>query len=507
MNILSLLIWLPIMGAVAIALFQSRYAKWVALITTLVTLVPLVALMDMFDPSKSNMQLVEHLPWIPAFGISYILGIDGLSYPMVLLTGLLSVICIIASWNIDKQPKGYFSLFLILQACMTGVFLALDLFLFYMFWEIMLLPMYFLIGIWGSKSRVDPDGQTRGGPYAAMKFFIYTLVGSLLMLVGIIWLWNYRGNFDMRWIAAHSHLLSLQTQMILWSLFFIAFAIKIPMFPFHTWLPDAHVEAPTAVSVILAGVLLKMGTYGILRINYSLFPAATYHLAVIVAGFGVINIIYGAMCAMAQTDLKRLVAYSSISHMGYVMLGMSAFYMSDAPGRMVTEGIQGGVLQMWNHGTITAMLFLLVGVIYERAHHRDINRLGGLATTMPVYTGFVFFAFFASLGLPGLSGFIGEAFVLFGSWKAGGIYRVFVFISAIGIVITAAYHLWMIQRAFLGEEKEEYKGYSDLSIREMVTLVPLTLIIIWVGVYPAPMLGTMKATLEKIINEVLRGAL
>jgi NADH-quinone oxidoreductase subunit M len=501
--ILSLLVLLPLIGAALILAAPGRMTKPIALAATALTLIPCALLVSAFDSTTPAMQFVETYAWIPSFGIQYYVGVDGLSFPLVVLTVLLSFLCVIASWNIEKQPKGYFALFLMLQASMTGVFAALDLFLFYVFWELMLLPMYFLIGIWGSPSRVDPDGRTRGGPYAAIKFFLYTLVGSLLMLVAILWLWTAHGTFNMTELMAPGR--GLQTQVILWSLFFLAFAVKIPMFPFHTWLPDAHVEAPTAVSVILAGVLLKMGTYGILRINYAFFPGATILLADWVAVFGVINILYGALCAMAQTDMKRLVAYSSISHMGYVMLGMSAIVRAGT-GAPISEAMLGGVLQMWNHGTITAMLFLLVGIIYDRAHHRDINRFGGLAVTMPVYTGFVAFAFFASLGLPGLSGFIGEALVLLGSWKVGGVYRTFVALAAVGIVITAAYHLWLIHRAFLGEENPACKKYPDISPREIFSLAPLVVIILWIGVYPAPMLNVLNATLERLTLLVIEGS-
>ncbi len=496
---LSVLIFLPLLGAAVVALAPARYARGLSLLFTALALVALAPLVAGFDPAVAEPQFLEERLWIPSFGVGYIVAVDGLSFPLVVLTVLLSFLCIIASWKIEKQVKGYFALFLLLQSAMTGVFAALDMFLFYVFWELMLLPMYFLIGIWGAPARTDADGRVRGGPYAAIKFFLYTLVGSLLMLVAILWLWNETGTFDARqWTDAERN---IQAQVTLWTLFFVAFAIKIPMFPFHTWLPDAHVEAPTAVSVVLAGVLLKMGTYGILRFNYGLFPDASVLLSTTVAAFGAINILYGALCAMAQTDMKRLVAYSSISHMGYVMLGMSALYtLSD--GRAVSEGLEGAALQMWNHGTITAMLFLLVGVIYDRAHHRDITRLKGLSTSLPVYTGFMALALFASLGLPGLSGFIGEALVLLGSWKAGGVYRAFVGIAAAGIVVTAAYHLWLIHRAFLGPARESDPVYPDMTTREIITVLPLAVIVVAIGVYPAPALAYLRATIGLILQRV-----
>ena len=371
-----------------------------------------------------------------------------------------------------------------LDAGMMGVFCALDFFLFYVFWEVMLLPMYFLIGIWGGPRR----------EYAAIKFFLYTLFGSVFMLLAILALYfsSDPHTFDMtthdgagkqvqhRSVADLAVSISSRWgfQHVVWMALFIGFAIKIPAFPFHTWLPDAHVEAPTAISVILAGVLLKMGTYGILRINFPMLPAATADLAYWFLGaLGAWNIIYGALCAMAQKDLKKLVAYSSVSHMGYVMLGMASF---------TTQGINGAVLQMFNHGTITGMLFLLVGVIYDRAHHRDIEGFGGIAAIMPVYTGVTALAFFASMGLPGLSGFISEILVLLGTWQK---YPVLTILGASGVILTAGYLLWTIQRVYLGPPNEKYLKMPEINGREMFTLVPLGAIVIIVGIYPSVVLG------------------
>jgi NADH-quinone oxidoreductase subunit M len=412
---------------------------------------------------------------------------------MVLLTALLCFICIFASWGIEKGVKGYFALFLLLDTGMMGVFCALDFFLFYIFWEVMLLPMYFLIGIWGGPRR----------EYAAIKFFLYTLFGSVLMLIAMLALYFYNDphTFDMTklWGAEYGNdpvFWGLGFQQLVWLALFIGFAIKIPAFPFHTWLPDAHVEAPTAISVILAGVLLKMGTYGILRINFPMLPDATLYFApTLLAALGAWNIVYGAFCAMAQQDLKKLVAYSSISHMGYVMLGMASF---------TAQGINGAVLQMFNHGTITAMLFLLVGVIYDRAHHRDINGFGGLAAIMPVYTGVTAVAFFAALGLPGFSAFISEVLVLLGSWKP---YPMLTVVGASAVVLTAGYMLWTLQRMYLGKPNEKYLSLAEINPRELwVMLAPLAVIVVVLGVRPNIVLDLQHASLVQLNDTVLAAA-
>jgi NADH-quinone oxidoreductase subunit M len=375
----------------------------------------------------------------------------------------------------------------------VGVFCALDFFLFYVFWELMLLPMYFLIGVWGGPNK----------EYAAIKFFLFTLVGSVLML--IVMLVFYFGSvepttglhsFDLTILADQAvHLDLLKNTTIRWLCYlglFIGFAIKIPLVPFHTWLPDAHVEAPTAISVILAGVLLKMGTYGILRISYPLLPDMARAFALYAAIFGLVSIIYGALCAMAQTDLKKLIAYSSISHMGFVMLGMSVFSN--------TTAINGAVLQMFNHGTVTAMLFLLVGVIYDRAHIRDIDGFGGLAKTMPIYAGYTGLAFFAGLGLPGLSSFISEALVLVGSFQQ---YKIITITATTGIILTAAYFLWTMQRMFLGPQNKKWAELPEISLREIFTLTPLALIVILLGFYPMPVLDLIGTTLKHTVAMVV----
>src|SRR6184192_701431 len=496
-HVLSYMTFIPLAGAVVVLLLPGKshnLIRWVAAVFTAPPLIMAMWLFANFDPAKTGFQFREEVAWIPAYNIKYFVGIDGLSISMVLLTALLCFLCIFASWGIDKAVKGYFALFLLLDTGMMGVFVSLDFFLFYIFWEVMLLPMYFLIGIWGGPRR----------EYAAIKFFLYTLLGSVLILLAMLGLYYYNTptTFDMTKLAANAGSYSMRFQEVAWIALFIGFAIKIPAFPFHTWLPDAHVEAPTAISVILAGVLLKMGTYGILRINYGILPAATlapawggHSLAFwLLAALGTLNIVYGAMCAMAQTDMKKLVAYSSISHMGYVMLGMAAF---------TPQGINGAVLQMFNHGTVTAMLFLLVGVIYDRAHHREIAGFGGLASIMPVYTGVTGLAFFAAMGLPGLSAFVSEALVLLGAWQA---YPGLTVVGASAVILTAGYLLWTLQRMFLGPPNEKYLSLPEINARELFTLVPLGAIVIFLGIYPTPILELQGPALVRLNGQVQEAA-
>jgi NADH-quinone oxidoreductase subunit M len=488
--ILTLLTFTPMIGIPIIALLpkaKDKWVKWVALFSTFPALGLAVKLFMDFDRTTKVIQFAEGpIDWITPFHIQYYMGVDGLSVTMVILTALISTICIIASWGIDKQVKGYFVLFLLLETGMMGTFLALDFFLFFIFWEVMLLPMYFLIGIWGGPRR----------EYAAIKFFLYTLAGSVLMLLVLVAFYLYSEGQTFNLIALqnidlHKGPLAIPgIRTACWVGLFIAFAIKVPVFPFHTWLPDAHVEAPTAISVILAGILLKLGTYGMLRFNYQLFPDVTVQLVKWIAVLGVINIIYGALCAMAQKDFKKLIAYSSVSHMGFVLLGIAS---------LTAEGMTGGVLQMFNHGTITAQLFLIVGIIYDRAHHRDINGFGGLATAMPKYAVWTGIAFFAALGLPGLSGFISEALVFLGAFKNWPVYTA---IAITSVVLTAAYMLWALQRVFLGPLNEKYKGYPDINGREVITLLPLVIIVVVMGVYPKPAIDLMSVSLNGI-NEAL----
>ncbi|MEW5947677.1 MAG: NADH-quinone oxidoreductase subunit M [bacterium] len=480
-HLLTLIVFTPLAG-IPLILFlpagpNGRLTRLVSLAVSLITLALSVKLLAAFDPSGAGMQFVEKYTWIKSVGIQYYLGADGLSVPLIALTALLSTVAIIASWGITDRVKGYFPLFLILEFSMLGVFAALDFFLFYVFWEIMLVPMYFLIGIWGGPRR----------EYAAIKFFLYTLIGSLLMLLAILAMYFRvgEGTFDMLRFA---EVLSADPRsastwgILVFIALFIGFAIKVPIFPFHTWLPDAHVEAPTAISVILAGVLLKMGTYGILRVNYPILPDAAFALAPWIAILGVINILYGSLVAMAQEDLKKLIAYSSIGHMGFCILGFAAFQ---------TQALNGAIMQIFNHGMVTAGLFLIAGVIYDRAHTRGVNEFGGLATKFPVYSGFVSLIFFASLGLPGLNSFWGEFLVLVGSFNAGApenwlpyFFKIMVGVALLGVVVTAAYHLWTIQRMFLGPFNQKWAHLTDMDFREIISMTPTAVFAVAVGVYP-----------------------
>ncbi len=514
--ILSFITFLPVVGMLIILFIPKTQETVIKSLTLLVTGIQVIAALIILhgfnyslgginDPS--SFQFIEKFKWIDITGFSwigrikvdYFLGIDGLSVTMVLLTAIVTFIATLSSWNISKSIKGYFLMFLLLDTGMMGVFVALDFFLFYIFWELMLLPMYFLIGIWGGPRR----------EYAAIKFFLYTLLGSvfiLLVMIGLyfsstetladgskIFTFNMLSMMDVHNFTANGILSPLNPnnlRLIAYIALFVGFAIKIPMFPFHTWLPDAHVEAPTAISVILAGVLLKMGTYGILRVCYPIFPDITIKLVWFIALFGLINIIYGALCAMAQKDFKKLIAYSSVSHMGFVLLGMAS---------LNTIGISGAILQMFNHGTITAMLFLTVGVIYDRAHTRGLDDFGGLATQMPIYAGFTTLAFFAAIGLPGLSGFVSEAFVFLGAFGSGSI-RTLAVIGTLGILLGAGYMLWTMQRVFLGSLKEKWNKLPDLDFREYAMLIPLSLIVIFLGVYPSAMLNLMNASVNHMVK-------
>ncbi len=502
--ILSLITFLPLLGAVLLLFVgreQVRVIRNLAFLSSLASLVVSLWLPLRFDGSTAAVQFVERVSWIPSIGVTYFFGLDGISLWLVMLTTFLSPIAVLCSYeSIKHRSKEYYIFLLILETGMLGVFVALDFFLFYVFWEVMLVPMYFLIGVWGSDRRL----------YSAIKFFLYTLFGSVVMLLGILAVYFYaaaqtgRHTFDvlelMRVAYPHTPVINLlgvtfSFQDLVWLAFALSFAIKVPMFPFHTWLPDAHTDAPTAGSVILAGVLLKMGTYGFVRFNLPMFPEASRHFVPLVFVLSIIAIIYGAMVCMVQPDMKRLIAYSSVSHMGFVMLGMFAFN---------PQGVQGSILQMINHGLSTGGLFLVVGLIYDRRHTRLISELGGLSRQMPIYATLFAIIMFSSMGLPGLNGFVGEFLILIGAFQVRWWWGAF---AVTGIILGAAYMLWLYQRTMFGEiTKDENKTLPDLDAREMATLVPIIAFCFWIGLYPAPFLKAMAASVANVIQTVEKGA-
>jgi NADH-quinone oxidoreductase subunit M len=506
--LLTWIIFLPALGAVAALVVPSdRLAKWTGFLFALATFALSLWLFPAFGGDGAfgarygeGIHFAERHSWIPALNVFYYVGVDGLSFPMVLLTTFITALSALAAFSITKAVKGFFALMLLLETGMLGVFLSLDFFLFYIFWEVMLLPMYFLIGIWGGPRK----------EYAAIKFFLYTLAGSILMLVVLLGFYflskdalveaakaagsptdQIRGTFDLVELATNgaiqakfngAWILGFRFAPLAFVFLFIAFAIKLPAVPFHTWLPDAHVEAPTPISMILAGVLLKMGGYGLMRISYPILPAtaASSVATVALAAIGIVSIVYGAAVAMAQTDFKKLVAYSSVSHMGWVLLGLAVTPAIYQQGQNLA-GFSGAMFQMISHGLSSAMMFFLVGVIYERVHHRDINRLGGLALAMPVYFGLAMLGFFASMGLPGTSGFVGEVYVLLGAFAYS---PWFAAISALGMILTAGYILWTMQRVFLGPERPEHAHLAPITAREVLVLAPMGAFAILLGVYP-----------------------
>ena len=490
-RLISLVIFLPAIFAVVLLFVQKHkeeQQRIVALIGSLVAFLASLPLYWLYQPVAKNADTLwlkeAAVDWIPAWGVKYAVGIDGISLFLVLLTTFLTPLCILASWRaIKDRVRGYLISFLLLESAMIGTFCALDVFLFYVFWEAMLVPMYLIIGVWGGPRRI----------YAAVKFFLYTMVGSVLMLVAILVTYfnlpEATRSFDLFvWYGAG---MGHNIQIWCFLAFALAFAIKVPLFPFHTWLPDAHVEAPTAGSVILAGVLLKMGTYGFIRFAIPLFPDAAHTLAPLMVALAVIGIIYGALLAMAQKDMKKLVAYSSVSHLGFVMLGLFAYNL---------QGVSGGMLQMVNHGISTGALFLLVGVLYERRHTRMIADFGGIGRVMPAYSAIFMIVTLSSIGLPGTNGFIGEFLVLLGAFKN---YRVFTVIATSGVILAACYMLWMVQRVFFGALKhEENKNLPDLNLREWFYLVPILIFVFWIGVYPQTFLGKMEPSLDNWLTQV-----
>lgn len=535
--ILSWITFLPILGMIVLAFIPAgrdeeskeaskKYFRWLTVGTTFIQLIFAVIIFLNFDYSLAGInnpagfQYVEKFSWIKAnlpmvgsVNIEYYLGLDGISAPLVLLTSIICFVASFTSFSIKKSIKGYFLMYLLLDTGMMGCFVALDFFLFYVFWELMLLPMYFLIGIWGGPRK----------EYAAIKFFLYTFFGSVFMLLVMIALYfsyqipdpanpghmmhtfNLVAMLDPKNLIPGSLLgtMGSNLRLVAFAALFVGFAIKVPVFPFHTWLPDAHVEAPTAISVILAGVLLKLGAYGMLRIAFPVFPDAMGYFQTWIAMLGMISILYGAFCALGQhkvgkRDLKKMIAYSSVSHMGYVMLGMAS---------MRPEGITGSIFQMFNHGTITGMLFMVVGVIYDRAHTRGLDDFGGLANKMPIYTGLMTISFFGAIGLPGLSGFISETMVFLGAFQTYPLITIF---AGVGMIFTAAYMLWALQKVFFGKLPDKWKGpwdpthklykTDDVNGIELASLIPLAAIVIFLGIYPMPILNLMTASVNHMVE-------
>ncbi|UCG51540.1 MAG: NADH-quinone oxidoreductase subunit M [Candidatus Latescibacterota bacterium] len=488
MDLITLVTFLPLVGAFALLLFphsaHGAIRTFSLMLTTVVFFLSLKLLFGFI--SNAEMQFVKHVPWIPSLGISYKVGIDGLSLFLVLLVTFIMPISVLSTFEaIKDRVKEFHFCMLLLETAMVGAFVSLDLFLFYIFWEMMLIPMYFLIGMWGGERRV----------YATIKFFIFTMMGSLLMLVAILVLvYSYKqqsGVLTFELSQLYGVQLSERTQWLVFLAFSLSFAIKVPMFPFHTWLPDAHVEAPTAGSVILAGVLLKMGGYGFLRFAMPLFPEAAIKAIPLIVTLAIIGIIYGALVAMVQQDVKKLVAYSSVSHLGFVMLGLFA---------LNTQAVEGAIYQMLNHGLSTGALFLLVGVIYERRHTRMIESFGGITKVMPVYATIFMIVTLSSIGLPSLNGFVGEFLILLGAFKAKALYAV---LAATGVVLGAIYMLWMYQRVFFGSIKHAAnETLKDLNLREIVVFVPIIVMIFFMGIYPKPFLSRMEPAVEKFVAGV-----
>jgi NADH-quinone oxidoreductase subunit M len=481
--ILSTLIFLPILGALFILITRRSWellAKSIALGTSILTFLLSIPLFTIFDKTTHKMQFAERHSWIPNWNINYFIGVDGISILFLLLSTLTAILCVLISWeSITKKVKEFYISILLTTSFMIGVFCSLDFFLFYLFWEAMLIPMFLIIGVWGGPNRI----------YAAIKFFLYTLVGSLLMLVGIIVLYLYTGKtFNILDLMTKTYPFTMQLWLF-WA-FFAAFAVKVPMWPVHTWLPDAHTEAPTAGSVILAAILIKMGAYGFLRFSLPLFPEAAKAMTPVMLTLSVIGIIYGAVICLAQTDLKRLIAYSSVSHMGFVTLGIFA---------LNTQGVEGGILQMINHGVVTGALFLSVGIVYDRTHTRKIADYGGLATVMPIYAAFFMVFTLAAIGLPATNGFVGEFLILLGGFTKSKLAGV---LASTGIIIGAGYMLWLYQRIFFVEVNPKVAGLPDMNIRETLTLIPMLILVLWIGVYPNAFLGFTHASVTHLLERV-----
>ena len=503
MGLLSTLIWLPILGgAVVLAVGDraSRPDRWLALLFSLGTFVLSLALYTGFDFATPGMQFVERTPWIQQFNIQYFLGVDGISTPLILLSTFLTPMIIVAGWTVIKnRPAQYMAAFLILEGLMVGVFAALDAMLFYVFWEAMLLPMFIIIGVWGGERRV----------YATLKFFLYTFLGSVLMLVALIYMYLQSGSFSI--LAFHNMPLDLSQQIWIFLAFLVAFAVKVPMWPVHTWLPDAHVEAPTGGSVILAAVLLKMGGYGFIRFSLPITPDASASLDGLMIALSLIAVVYIGFVALVQQDMKKLIAYSSIAHMGFVTLGFFVAWAilrnggSSDTAAGIALGITGGMVQMISHGLISGALFLCVGVMYDRMHSRQIADYGGVINVMPKFAGLMVFFALANAGLPGTSGFVGEFFVILASYQASFWYA---FLAATTLILGAAYTLWMVKRVIFGDiVNDNVKTLTDMNGREGFLLVVLALSVLALGLYPAPLVDMMTPTIENLISHITQSKL
>jgi NADH-quinone oxidoreductase subunit M len=482
--LLSIVTFLPLLGALFVlsirgeAVVVARNARNVALLTTIATFLVSLLVWINFDPASADFQMIDQARWLPGFAISYKMGVDGISLFFVLLSTFLTPLCILSAWDaIQVRVKEYMIAFLVLETLMVGMFCALDLVLFYSFFEAVLIPMFLIIGVWGGQQRI----------YAAFKFFLYTLLGSVLMLLAVLQMYFDAHTTDMQVLLTHAFPAGIQPW--LWLAFFASFAVKVPMWPVHTWLPDAHVEAPTAGSVILAGVLLKMGGYGFLRFSLPMFPQATHDFMPMIFTLSIIAVIYTSLVALVQKDMKKLIAYSSVAHMGFVTIGIFT---------LQTQGVEGAIFQMLSHGVVSGALFLCVGVIYDRMHTREIARYGGLNSRMPVYA-FMFMLFMlASVGLPGTSGFVGEFLVLMGAFQVSSWVA---FFAAFGLILCPAYMLYLYRRVIFGKlVREDLKSILDLSPREILLFAPLLLVVIWMGIYPSSFLGPMHASVAKLIN-------
>jgi NADH-quinone oxidoreductase subunit M len=482
--ILSLVTFLPLVGAAVILLIRgeaevvARNARWAALWTSLVTFLLSLTLWFGFDRGSADFQFVEYIEWMPTFGIAYRMGVDGISMMFVLLSTLLTPICVLASWEaITTRVKEYMIAFLVLETLMVGMFCALDLIAFYVFFEGVLIPMFLIIGVWGGPRRV----------YSAFKFFLYTLLGSVLMLLAMLAIYFEAGTTDIAVLLTHSFPAGMQNW--LWLAFFASFAVKVPMWPVHTWLPDAHVEAPTAGSVILAGVLLKMGGYGFLRFSIPMFPEATVFFTPFVFSLSVVAVIYTSLVALAQQDMKKLIAYSSVAHMGFVTAGMFT---------LTQQGVEGSIFQMLSHGIVSAALFLVVGVVYDRIHSREIARYGGLVHRMPNYAALFMLFMLASVGLPGTSGFVGEFLSLVGAFQVNTWVAL---LMTTGIILGAAYMLWLYARVIFGKlVREDLLSIADLSPREVAVFAPLAVLVLWMGIYPTSFLEVMAPSVERLLQ-------